>query len=145
MATTKTAKKPCAKKPCAMKIPAKKHTRWGAVKKDPIANQQKESLASLRLVIEKLKTDQGNQVFKDDDKLFEACAVLEDASFSVGRDILLTLFMKKLPQEYVAAIGNDAVLKEVKKAFKTRLQGELGVAPEFAQQIINIFSKIFTK
>lgn len=140
MATTKTAKKPCA-----MKIPAKKHTRWGAVKKDPIVDMQNASLASLRLVLEKLQTDHGKKIFTDDDKLFEACAVLEDASYSAGRDILLTLFMKKLPQQYVAAIGNDAVLKDVKKAFNTRLQGELGISPEFAQRVLNIFIKIFTK
>lgn len=129
----------------AKKAPAKKVAHWGTSKEDPIANQQKESLASLRLVLEKLQTDHGKKIFTDDDKLFEACAVLEDASYSAGRDILLTLFMKKLPQQYVAAIGNDAVLKDVKKAFRTRLQGELGISPEFAQRILNIFLKTFTK
>jgi hypothetical protein len=133
------------KKSYAKKAPAKKVARWGTLKEDPVANQQKESLASLRLVLEKLQTDHGKKIFTDDDKLFEACAVLEDASYSAGRDILLTLFMKKLPQQYVAAIGNDAVLKDVKKAFKTRLQGELGISPEFAQRVLNIFIKIFTK
>lgn len=118
----------------------------GAAKKDPIADMQNATLSSLRLVLEKLKTDQGNLVFMDDDKLFEACSVLEDSSFSAGRDILLTLFMKKLPQKYVATIGsNDVVFKEVRNAFKTRLLGELGMSPEFAQRILNIFSETFTK
>ena len=133
------------KKAAAKKAPAKKVFPWRAAKKNPIADAQNASLSSLRLVLETLKIKHGKKVFTDDDKLFEACALLEDASFSFGRDILLTLFMKKLPQEYVAAIGKDAVLKEVKKTFKARLQGELGVSSEFAQRILNIFSKIFTK
>ena len=114
-------------------------------KEELIQQKQKESLKSLQQVLEKLKKDKGVKVFADEQSFYEACAPLEDEAYSVGRDLLLTLFMKKFPQSYVIAMRKDFEFKKLKATYTDRLQEELGMRLDFIQRIFKVFSNIFIK
>ena len=126
-----------AKKTCASKSLPKKE--------ELIQQKQNESLKSLQQVLEKLKKDNGIKIFADEQSFYEACAPLEDEAYSVGRDLLLTLFMKKFPQNYVIAKRNDYEFKKFKETYSARLQEELGMRIDFIQRIFKVFSNKFTK
>lgn len=126
------AKKACASKPLPQK-------------QELIQQKQKECLKSLQQVLEKLKKDNGIKIFADEQSFYEACAPLEDEAYSVGRDLLLTLFMKKFPQSYVIAKRNDSEFQKLKATYSARLQEELGMRPDFIQRVFKVFSNIFLK
>lgn len=92
-------------------------------------NKQLESLKSLLFVLEKLKRDYGDQIFKDENKFYEACAKLEGPDYHNGIDLLLTLFLKDMPQWYATAANNNDfdLMNDLKDIYEDRLYKELGI------------------
>ena len=98
---------------------------------------QKRTLTSFKTVVKEIAREHGASAFADDDKLYEACVGLEGETYRCGRDLLLTIFMKKIPQLFArkrlssGKISWDAYTDDI-------LTDELGMNSIFANKLLSI-------
>lgn len=111
-----------------------------------LSDTQKKTLESFRKIIKKIREENGNSVdvFRNEEQLYEACAGLEDQSFRCGRDLLLTIFMKQIPQVFANIyIANNRVYWDAET--EEILTDELGMKREFALLVLEILKEEFEK
>ena len=111
-----------------------------------LPDTQKKALESFRKVIKKIRKENGNsvEIFRNEDQLYEVCAGLEEQSFRCGRDLLLTIFMKQIPQIFANIfIANKRVYWDAET--EEILTDELGMNREFAQNVLKILKEEFEK
>ena len=108
-----------------------------SVDSSDISEMQRRTLTSFLNVVKDIAWKHGISAFANDDKLFEACAELEGGTYRCGRDLLLTVFMKKIPQQFArerltsGKISWDADTQDV-------LTEELGMNLVFATRVLGI-------
>ena len=111
-----------------------------------LSGRQREALVSFRKVIQKIRKENGNsvEIFRNEDQLYETCADLEDREYRTGRDLLLTIFMKQIPQVFANIyIANNRVYWDADT--EETLTDELGMNQEFALNVLKILKEEFEK
>lgn len=108
-----------------------------SIDSDVLSEMQKKTLTSFLNVVKDIAWRHGIKAFAEDQQLYEACAELESETYRCGRDLLLTIFMKRIPQQFAQkrlTSGKASWDDDTEDV----LTDELGMDPFFVKKMLSI-------